>query len=192
MRKLVSHLLLTLDGVVVFNAAMVGPIMKLRNEEVEADFSAHLAAEDAMVLGRVTYGEWAGFWPTSTIEPFATHINSVPKFVASRTLPSVPWGRWANASLMHGDLTEAVGKLKHSPGKNIGVHGSPTLVESLLHANLLDELRLEIYPVIAGTGARLFREGREVKQMELVRSTVTANGVAILTYRPTVPRRSDA
>ena len=112
--------------------------------------------------------------------------------MASRTLPSVPWGRWANASLLHGDLTEAVGKLKHSPGKNIGVHGSPTLVESLLHANLLDELRLEIYPVIAGTGARLFREGREVKQMELVRSTVTANGVAILTYRPTVPRRSDA
>ena len=186
MRKLVSHVLLTLDGVAVFNAEVVGTIIKLRDEEVEADFSAHLATEDAMLLGRVTYDEWAGYWPTSTIEPFATHINSVPKYVVSRTLSSVPWGTRANASLLHGDLPDAVEKLKQSTGKNIGVHGSPTLVESLLHANLLDELRLEIYPVIAGTGARLFREGREVKQMELLRSMVTANGVAILTYRPKV------
>ena len=79
MRKLVSDLLLTLDGVTVFNAAVLGTIIKLRHEEVEADFSAHLAAEGAMLLGRVTYDEWAGFWPASTMEPFATHINSVPK-----------------------------------------------------------------------------------------------------------------
>ena len=185
MRKLISHLLLTLDGTAVFNTAVVGAIMKLRDEEVEADFFRHLVDEDAMLLGRVTYDEWASFWPTSTIEPFASHINSVPKYVASTTLSSAPWGSKLDASLLHGALSVALPELKRSNGKNIGVHGSPTLVEFLLHANLLDELRLEIYPVIAGTGVPFFRAGREVKHMELVRSKVAANGVAILTYRPT-------
>lgn len=103
----------------------------------------------------------------------------------SSTLSSVPWGTRANASLLQGALPDAVAALKQAPGKNIGIHGSPTLAESLLHANLLDELRLEIYPVLAGTGARLFHEGRGVRQMELIRSKITANGVVILTYRPT-------
>jgi dihydrofolate reductase len=184
MRKIVSHMILTLDGVAIFDAA-VDTIVRLRDKEVLEDFSAQMAEEDAMLLGRVTYGEWAGFWPTSTMEPFATHINSVPKYVASKTLTSVSWGTHDNASLLHGALSDAVAALRLAPGKNIGVHGSPSLVESLLHANLLDELRLEIYPVLAGTGARLFHERPEVKQMELIRSRVTANGVVILTYRPT-------
>jgi dihydrofolate reductase len=72
--------------------------------------------------------------------------------------------------------------LKQQPGKNIGVHGSPTLVESLLHADLLDELRLEIYPVVAGSGARLFHDGQAVKHLQLADSKVTSNGVVILTY----------
>lgn len=138
-----------------------------------------------MLLGRVTYGEWARYWPTSTMEPFASHINGVPKYVVSGTLSSAPWGVKADAELLRGALADAVTELKQSNGKNIGVHGSPTLVESLLHADLLDELRLEIYPVIAGSGAPLFRKGRAVKQLDLVRSKVTANGVAILTYTPT-------
>ena len=183
-RKLVSHLLLTLDGIAVFNTAVVGEIMRLRDDEAEADFFKHLADEDAMLLGRLTYVEWAGFWPTSTIEPFASHINGVPKYVASSTLSAVPWGRKTNASLLQGDLAIAIPKLKAMSGKNIGVHGSPTLVDALLHANLLDELRLEIYPVIAGTGTPFFRTGRAIKQMDLVRSKVAKNGVAILTYRP--------
>lgn len=69
-------------------------------------------------------------------------------------------------------------------GKNIGVHGSPRLVESLLQADLLDELRLEIYPVVAGTGARLFQDGRPIKQLQLANSNTTKNGVVILTYQP--------
>ena len=76
-----------------------------------------------------------------------------------------------------------MGELKREPGKNIGVHGSLTLVEALLHADLLDELRLEIYPVIAGTGARLFNDGRAPKRLTLAESRITRNGVAILTYR---------
>ena len=75
-----------------------------------------------------------------------------------------------------------VTELKQQPGKNIGVHGSPSLVEGLLHADLLDEMRLEIYPVVAGAGARLFRDGNPPKRLDLADSNTTANGVAILTY----------
>jgi dihydrofolate reductase len=184
MRKLVSHLLTTLDGTAIFDTAVIQAIMKLRDKEVQADFFKHVADEDAMLLGRVTYSEWSDFWPTSTIEPFASHINSVPKYVASNTLSSAPWGTRADAHLLLGTIEAEVAKLKRLSGKNIGIHGSPTLVESLLQSNLIDELRLEVYPIVAGTGAPFFRPGRKIKQLELVGSLVTRNGVVILTYRP--------
>jgi dihydrofolate reductase len=184
MRKVISHLITTLDGVVVFDA-VVNTIMKLRDtEEVLENFYAKVAQEDAMLLGRVTYQEWAGYWPNSTVEPFASHINSVPKYVVSKTLEAVPWGTSGNATLLKGNLAEAIATLKQQPGKNIGIHGSPTLVEALLQADLLDELRLEIYPVVAGRGARLFHDGRAIKQLQLADSKTTSNGVAILTYQP--------
>lgn|SRR5690606_31341387 len=183
MRKIVAHQIITLDGVVVFDA-VVEAIAKLRDtEEVLAHFFARVAEEDAMLLGRVTYQEWAGYWPDSTDEPFASHINSVPKYVVSNTLETVSWGSSGNVTLLKGNLVEAVTTLKQQPGKNIGVHGSPTLVESLLQADLLDELRLEIYPVVAGSGARLFQDGQETKHLQLSDSAITANGVAILTYK---------
>ncbi len=183
MRKAIAHLIITLDGVAVFDA-VVDTIVKLRDtEEVLADFFAKVAEEDAMLLGRVTYQEWADYWPNSTNEPFASHINSVPKYVVSKTLEAAPWGPSGNAMLIKGRLADAITTLKQQPGKNIGVHGSPTLVESLLQADLLDELRLEIYPVVAGSGARLFHDGRAIKHLQLADSKITKNGVAILTYK---------
>lgn len=184
MRKLVSHLIMTLDGVAQFDA-VAERIGKLRDtQEVLADFFAKVANEDAMVLGRVTYQEWEGYWPTSTVQPFAGHINSVPKYVVSQTLKTVPWGTSGNTTLLKGNLIDMIMALKQQPGKNIGVHGSIRLVESLLHADLLDELRLEIYPVVAGSGARLFQEGRPPKQLQLATSHATSNGVVIVTYQP--------
>lgn len=184
MRTIVSHLILTLDGVAKFDA-VADTIVKLRDtEEVLSDFFSKVANEDAMLLGRVTYQEWADYWPTSTLEPFASHINSVPKHVVSRTLDSVPWGTRGNATLIKGSLVDAVAALKRQPGKNIGIHGSPTLAEALLQADLLDELRLEIYPVVAGSGARLFQDGRAIKHLQLANTKITSNGVAILTYQP--------
>ena len=164
MRKVVSHTILTLDGVAVFDA-VADKIVELRDtKEVLDDFFGKVADEDAMLLGRVTYQEWADYWPTSTNEPFASHINGVPKIVISRSLEAVPWGKHENATLLRSDdLADAITNLKHLPGKNIGVHGSPTLVEDLLQADLLDEMRLEIYPVLAGEGARLFKSGRAPK-----------------------------
>jgi dihydrofolate reductase len=179
-----AHLIITLDGVVGFNA-VVDTIARLRDrDEVLADFFAKVADEDAMLLGRVTYQEWSQYWPTSTNEPFASHINRVPKYVVSRTLVAAPWGPSGSATLLRGSLAEAIVTLKQQPGKNIGVHGSPTLIESLLQAELVDELRLEIYPVVAGSGARLFHDGQATKHLQLVDSRITKSGVAILTYKP--------
>ena len=182
MRTVISHNFMTLDGVAAPDAVMDRIVALRDTSEVLDDFFGKVAEEDAMLLGRVTYQEWAEYWPTSTLQPFADHINRVPKYVASTSLKHAPWGG-GSATVLGGDLVEAVTALKEQPGKNIGVHGSLTLVEALLHADLLDELRLELYPVIAGTGARLFNDGRAPKQLRLADSRITSNGVAILTYR---------
>jgi dihydrofolate reductase len=184
MRKLVAHLIITLDWVVGIDA-VVDTIKRLRDsKEVEPDFFARIAEEDAMLLGRVTYQQWADYWPNSKVEPFASHINTVPKYVVSKTLQTVPWGTSDNATLLKGDIVQAITGLKQLPGKNIGVHGSPKLVESLIQTDLLDELRLEIYPVIAGSGMRLFHERQATKHLQLANSKITQNGVVILTYKP--------
>ncbi len=175
---------MTLDGVVNFDV-VADKLVKMRDtEEVLGDYFLKVAEEDAMLLGRVTYQEWADYWPTSTSEPFASHINKIPKYVVSKTLDSAPWGTWENTTLIKDNLADAITTLKQQPGKQIGIHGSPTLVEAMLQADLLDELRLEIYPVVAGSGARLFQDGRSIKQLQLVDSKITSNGVAILTYQP--------
>jgi dihydrofolate reductase len=183
MRTIISHTFVTLDGVAAPDA-VIDTIAELRDtREVLDDFFGKVAQEDAMLLGRVTYQEWADHWPTSEMQPFADHINTVPKYVASRSLQSAPWGDHDSAMLLGSDLAGAVAELKRQPGGNIGVHGSPTLVESLLHADLLDEMRIEVYPVIAGTGTRLLNDGRPPKRLHLADSLITGNGVAVLTYR---------
>ncbi len=183
MRKIISHVIISLDGVANLDAIQ-GFIRDLRNsEEVLSDFFGKVAEEDAMILGRKTYQEWANFWPTSSYKRFASHVNVVPKYVASKTLDSFPWGTHADALPLQGDLAGAVATLKQQPGKNIGVHGSPTLVGAMLQENLIDELRLEIYPVVAGSGPRLFQDCGDPRQLALVDSKVTSIGVAIMTYQ---------
>ena len=181
MRKVVSWLFISLDSVVeapgewqfdVFDDAMI------------ADITAQTAAEDAMLMGRVTYQEWAPYWPTSTDEPYASHINNIPKYVVSTTLEDVEWGQWEKPTLIKDNLAKEINKLKQQSGKNIGVGGSPTLVRSLLQENLLDELKLMIHPVVVGKGKRLFTEGVDPKRLELIDSKVTGTGVVIVTYQP--------
>lgn len=157
-RTVVANLILTLDGVARIESVQAA-IMGLIDEQVDRSFAAKIAEEDAMLLGRRTYEEWRDFWPGSEIEPFASHINGVPKYVASKTLKSVSWPTKGQAYLLSGDLREEVLALKDQAGGSIGVHGSPTLVGSLIQANVLDLLRLAIFPVVAGTGARLFGRG---------------------------------
>jgi dihydrofolate reductase len=182
-RDVVAHLMVTLDGVAKFDAVHAA-VVELRDEQIMRAFSSKTAEEDAMVLGRNTYQEWLDFWPTSNVEPFAGHINSVPKYVVSKSLKSVAWPTKGKAQLLSGDLREEVLALKNRPGKIIGVHGSPTLVGSLIRAGVLDRLILEIYPLIAGTGVRLFEQGFPSERFGLVESWMSKGGVAVNTYKP--------
>jgi dihydrofolate reductase len=180
MRKVVSSLFIALDGVVEAPDQWQFEF----DEDMAAAITAEVTAADAMLLGRVSYEAWRHYWPTSTDEPFATVINTTPKYVVSTTLDKVEWGQWDKITLINGNLAEEITKLKQQPGKNISIGGSPTLVLSLLHTNLLDELRLWIHPVIAGKGKRLFKDGDELKRLKLVESKITRSGVAILVYQP--------
>src|SRR4029450_4429108 len=161
MRKVVAGLFISLDSVI--QSPNQWQFDNFDNEMMAA-MEAHIAKEDTILLGRVTYQEWAAYWPTSTDEPYASHINNTPKYVVSTTLDTVEWGTWGNISLLKGNLAEAIAKLKQQPGRNIGVSGSPTPVRTMLQADLLDELTLMIHPVVVGSGKRLFGEADELKR----------------------------
>ena len=181
MRKVASWLFISLDGVVEAPNEWQFDVM---DDDMIAAIASQTDAEDAMLMGRVTYHEWLPFWPTSTDEPYASHINNIPKYVVSKTLDEVEWGKWEKPTLIKKNLAKEINKLKQQPGKNIGVSGSPTLVRSLIQDDLLDELTLMIHPVIVGKGKRLFKDEGELKGMKLVDSKTTSTGVVILTYQP--------
>jgi dihydrofolate reductase len=181
MRKVVSGLFITLDGV---TESPENWQFDYFDADMMATEEAYIAEEDTVLLGRGTYQMWAPYWPTSTDEPYASHINNTPKYVVSTTLDKVEWGKRDNISLLKGNLVEAIARLKQQPGKNIAVAGSPTLVQSMLQADLLDELILMVHPVVAGSGKRLFEDGSNVKRLKLVDNKTTKAGVVILTYQP--------
>ena len=178
MRRVLSGLFITLDGVVERPDRWQFDHF---DDGLAAAMSQHLAHEDTVLLGRRTYEEWAPYWPTSNNEPYASHINNTPKYVFSTTLGAVGW---QNSTLVSGNPAGAIQQLKEQPGQNIGVAGSPTLVRWLLLNDLLDELTLMIHPVVAGTGRRLFPEDGEVKRLQLVEAKPTNSGVLIATYHP--------
>lgn len=181
MRKVAAWLFISLDGVVEAPNEWQFDVM---DDDMLTDITSQTDAEDAILFGRITYQDFAPYWPTSTDEPFASHINNVPKYVVSTTLDKVEWGKWEKPTLIKGILAKEINKLKQQPGKNIGVSGSPTLVRSLLQENLLDELKLMVHPVVVGKGKRLFTEDVDLKRLQLVDSKVTGTGVVILTYQP--------
>ena len=179
MRKVTAGLFSTIDGVV----EAPDQWQPAFDEEMGAALSHMLDEQDAVLLGRVTFTEWASYWPTSTDEPFASWINSTPKYVASTTLDSVD--QWANTTLITGSVQEFVADLKHQAGGTIGTAGSPTLVRSLIEHGLLDELTLMISPVVAGGGrARLFPDDAALTSFKLVDAQPTSSGALIATYRP--------
>jgi dihydrofolate reductase len=179
MRKVTAGLFSTIDGVV----EAPDQWQPAFDEEMGAALSRMLEEQDAVLLGRVTFTEWAGYWPTSADEPFASWINGTTKYVASTTLDSVD--QWANSTLIPGSVAEFVADLKQGDGGTIGTAGSPTLVRSLIEHGLLDELTLMISPVVAGGGrARLFPADAALRNFELVEAQPTSSGAVIATYRP--------
>jgi len=181
MRKVTAGLFVSLDGVTESPEEWQLPYF---NDEMGEAVGAAMAAADAMLLGRVTYEEFASYWPgvSSEDQPFADHMNNTPKYVVSRTLEEPL--EWNNSTLIKGNVAEEISRLKRQPGKDIGITGSVTLVQSLLQEDLLDELGLMIHPVVVGSGKRLFEEEDVPQELKLVDSKTFSTGVVYLTYRP--------
>ncbi len=135
---------------------------------------------EALLLGRVTYEGFAAAWPSRDGE-FADKLNSMPKYVVSSTLDKA---RWNNSTVLKGDVLHEVSKLKQRVGGNVVVHGSAQLVQTLLANDLVDELRLMVFPVVLGSGKRLFGATSDQKRMQLVESKTVGDGIAILIYKP--------
>ena len=135
---------------------------------------------EALLLGRVTYEGFAAAWPSREGE-FADKFNSMRKYVVSSTLDNPEWN---NSTVLKGDVVEEVSKLRQAPGGDIYVHGSRMLAQTLIEHDLVDELHLMVFPVVLGTGKRLFGDTSDKKRMRLKDSKVVGDGVAILVYEP--------
>ncbi len=184
MRKLISSMFVTLDGIVV------GP-----NEDmawVTANFSnelgRHIAALQAqmggIVLGRISYGILGGYWPTAGDEPGAKEINSVPKYVISRTLDKAEWGAFDNASVVKGDLGKEMKKLKAMPGGDLLIYGSASIVQQCALLGLIDEFHLIIHPLVMGAGKPLWANISKPINLRLLQTETHHNGVVVQVYAP--------
>jgi len=135
---------------------------------------------DALLLGRVTYEGFAAAWPSREDE-FADKFNTMPKYVVSSTLDKPDWN---NSTVLDGDVAEEVAKLKQTQEGDIVVHGSAQLVQALIEHDLVDELRLMVFPVVLGSGKRLFGDTSDKKRLRLTDSKTVGDGVSILVYEP--------
>lgn len=153
-------------------------------EELGKDIIDGLSAAGALLLGRVTYQIFAGYWPFSTDEAeadLADRMNSLPKYVASTTLKEVEWN---NSHLITGNIVEEVSRLKRDPDQDMLVIGSAGLVHTLMQHNLIDEYRLMVYPIVLGSGKRLFGDGSGTAALRLVSAKTYSSGVLGLSYQP--------
>ena len=187
MRKIIVSEFITLDGVIEAPGGKEtghpheGWQTGYRSPEAGKYKMDELASVDSLLLGKTAFEAFAAYWPGETGAGFADPINKMPKYVVSRSLQKVEW----NNSHILRDVAKDVAALKKSEGGNILVYGSATLVRALLHHDLIDELRLMVYPLSIGGGLRLFDDSRELKKFGLKHSRV-ADGVLILEYQPIV------
>jgi dihydrofolate reductase len=176
MRKIVSGLFISLDGVIEAPNDWTGPWF---NPELGQTVGSLIASQDAMLLGRVSYDEFAAYWPQQTGD-MADTMNGTAKYVVSGTLKSADW---QNSTLIPAASAIAeIAGLKQRPGKNIGMTGSATLVSSLLREGLLDELHLFVFPVVLGSGKRLFAAPGGKLPLKLIDSARFDTGVVQLIY----------
>lgn len=191
MRRLVVSTFLTLDGVM---QAPGGPgeddsggfthggwSVRYWDEHMGQVMGAAMRTPFDLVLGRRTYDIFAAYWPHAPEEAGAKPLNDATKYVASRSRPTL---EWAGSVLIEGDAAEGVAALKEGEGPELQVHGSGNLVQTLLRHHLVDEFRLWVFPVVLGSGKRLFADGTVPTGLSLVDSTVSTTGVVIGTYEP--------
>lgn len=191
--RLVVVEFMTLDGVMEapgfeeHRTGRNGWAMRITDAELQAFSAAQIDGASAFLFGRTTFNVWAAFWPTApeVAAEMGAKITMLPKYVVSKTLAR---SDWANTTILRGDLETEIRRLKDAPGGELLAYGSADLVAALLDLDLVDELRIMLFPTILGSGKRLFRDESELRQLRLVSLATTPSGVVILTYE----RRADA
>jgi dihydrofolate reductase len=187
MRKLIASEYLSLDGIMqdpggVGEFEHGGWTSPYWNDELATFKNEELFGSDGLLLGRATYEGFAAAWPEMSHEEgeYADRMNGFPKYVVSRTLSNLTWN---NSHLLSGGLDGEVRKLKEQPGQDLLIFGSGQLVRSLMQLDLIDEYRLQVYPVVVGSGKRLLGEDDNFKTLQLAETKPLESGVVILTYR---------
>jgi dihydrofolate reductase len=191
MRKLIVSTFLTVDGVMQAPGgpgedddggfAYGGWSVNYWDEQMGQVMGEATSKPFAMVLGRKTYDIMAAYWPHAPAETGAKVFNDATKYVASRSRPTLGW---SNSVLIEGDAAEGLAALKQEDGPELQVHGSANLIQTLLRHNLVDQYRLWVFPVVIGSGKRLFSDGTIPSGLKLVDSTISSTGVVIGTYEP--------
>ncbi|OPX12504.1 dihydrofolate reductase family protein [Mycobacterium sp. AT1] len=191
MRRLITNTFLTLDGVMQAPGGpdedddggfdLGGWSVNFWDEHMNQTMGETMGVPFDLVLGRRTYDIFAAHWPRATDEDGAKPLNEATKYVASRQRPAL---EWHNSVLLDDDVPTAIAALKDTDGPELQVHGSADLLQTLIRHDLIDEYRLWIFPVLVGTGKRLFADGVVPASLELVTSSVSTTGVVIGTYRP--------
>ncbi len=191
MRELLVTTFLTLDGVMQAPGgsgeddsggfAHGGWSMTYWDDRMGEVMGEAMSAPFDLVLGRTTYDIFAAYWPTASEEDGAKPLNDATKYVASRGRPTLEWSR---SVLIEGDAAEGVAALKREDGPELQVHGSGNLIQTLMRHGLVDRYRLWVFPLVLGSGKRLFAEGTIPAALRLVDSTVSTTGVVIGTYEP--------
>ena len=171
---------MTLDG--VFDADIMDQWFIPYDSEARQKYIREgILACDALLLGRVTYEMLAPYWSSLKKNEMgiADKLNSVPKYVVSSTLKKA---KWHNSTIIKGNIVEEISRLKHQPGNEIQIEGSATLVQSLMEADLVDEYRFLVHPVIMGRGKRFFKDGMHLSGLKLVKTQTLDSGVILLCY----------
>jgi dihydrofolate reductase len=178
-RKIKSHFFISLDGVVESPDKWHFPYF---DDEMGAAVDAGFSGADALLMGRVLYGEWAAYWPAQADEPFGDVMNSIKKYVLSNSLQTA---EWQNSEIVSGDVARKLTDIKNQDGGDITMSGSATTVRWLLREGLLDELNLLVHPIVFGEGmARLFPADEPKTPLELVSARTLKSGVLNLSYVP--------
>jgi dihydrofolate reductase len=182
MRKLIASEFVSLDN--FFTDPKGNNRFRREDDELTTDTDAVLAAADAILLDGATYDILGNYWPNTTLKDLiiADKVNEIPKFIFSRTLDKVKWGKWNNATLVKDDLAQAIKQLKQQPGKDMLIFGSGELISTLAPLGLIDEYRLIVIPVVIGRGTPLFEGVTQPINLELLRTKTYQSGVIVLTY----------